>query len=75
MFLKKTADGKEHLEDKGTLEENDENGKHKKENGSAQKPTYYILRSCRGPEPAKLVEGLSSDLNAAWKYLDQNYNN
>ena len=24
-------------------------------------------------EPAKLIEGITSDLNAAWKYLDQNY--
>ena len=32
-----------------------------------------ILRSCLGLEPGKLIEGISSDLNSAWKYLDQNY--
>ena len=32
-----------------------------------------ILRSCLGAEPAKLVEGVSSDLSAAWKYFDENY--
>ena len=32
-----------------------------------------ILRSCLGPEPAKLVEGISTDLRSAWNYLDQNY--
>ena len=31
-----------------------------------------ILRSCLGPEPAKLVEGISTDLKSAWNYLDQN---
>ena len=32
-----------------------------------------ILRSCLRPEPAKLVEGISTDLKSAWNYLDQNY--
>ena len=32
-----------------------------------------VLRSCLGPEAAKLVEGLCTDLEAAWKYLDRNY--
>ena len=32
-----------------------------------------ILHSCLGPEPGELIEGISSDLNSAWKYLDQNY--
>lgn len=32
-----------------------------------------ILCSCLGPAPGKLIEGISSDLNSAWKYLDQNY--
>ena len=26
-----------------------------------------------GPEPATLIEGISSDLKSAWNYLDQNY--
>ena len=26
-----------------------------------------------GPEPAKLIEGISSDLKSSWNYLDQNY--
>ena len=29
----------------------------------------HVLR----PEQAKLVEGISTDLNSAWNYLDQNY--
>ena len=32
-----------------------------------------ILRSCLGPEPARLVDGISTGLKAAWNYLDQNY--
>ena len=28
-----------------------------------------------GPEPAKLVEGITTDLKSAWNYLDQNYGN
>ena len=32
-----------------------------------------ILRSCLGPEPAKLLEGISTDLKTGWIYLDQNY--
>ena len=35
--------------------------------------TIAILCSCLGPEAAKLIEGISSDLKAAWRYLDQNY--
>ena len=30
-----------------------------------------ILRSCLGPEPGKLIEGISLGLNSAWRYLDQ----
>jgi hypothetical protein len=26
-----------------------------------------------GPEPAKLIEGITTDLKTAWKYLDHNY--
>ena len=37
------------------------------------KDAISILRSCLGPEPAKLVEGISTDLKSAWNYLDQNY--
>ena len=32
-----------------------------------------ILRSCVGPEPGKLIKGISSDFNSAWKCLDQSY--
>lgn len=32
-----------------------------------------VLRSCLSSEPAKLIEEISSDLAAAWKYLDLNY--
>ena len=32
-----------------------------------------IVRSCLGPERSKLVDGISTDLKAAWNYLDQNY--
>ena len=49
--------------------------KHAIENHCNARDTIAILRSCLGPEPAKLIEGISSDLKAAWKYLDQNYGN
>ena len=39
----------------------------------SQRDAITILRSCLGPEPAKLVEGISTDLKAGWNYLDQNY--
>ena len=39
----------------------------------SQRDAITILRSCLGPEPAKLVDGISTDLKAAWNYLDQNY--
>ena len=39
----------------------------------SKKDAISILRSCLGPEPAKLVEGISTDLKSAWNYLDQNY--
>ena len=38
-----------------------------------ERDTLTILRSCLGAQPAKLIEGISSDLKTAWKYLDQNY--
>ena len=47
--------------------------KHAIENHYNARDTIAILRLCLGPEPAKLIEGISSDLKAAWKYLDQNY--
>ena len=45
---------------------------HAVENHCNARNTIAILRSCLGREPAKLIEGISSDLKAAWKYLDQN---
>lgn len=39
----------------------------------SERDAITVLRSCLGPEPAKLVEGITSDLKAAWKYLDRNY--
>jgi len=50
-----------------------EDFKHAVENRCSVRDTIAILRSCLGPEPAKLIEGISSDLKAAWRYLDQNY--
>lgn len=39
----------------------------------SQRDAITILRSCLGSELAKLVEGIRTDLKAAWNYLDQNY--
>lgn len=50
-----------------------EDFKHAVEKHCNTRDTIAILRSCLGPEPAKLIEGISSDLKAAWRYLDQNY--
>ena len=47
--------------------------KHAVEKQCNARDTIAILRSCLGPEPAKLIEGITSDLKAAWKYLDHNY--
>ncbi|CAB4001533.1 hypothetical protein AC249_AIPGENE2049 [Paramuricea clavata] len=47
--------------------------KHAVEAQYSKRDTLTVLRSCLSSEPAKLIEGISSDLNAAWKYLDQNY--
>ncbi|CAB3985756.1 Hypothetical predicted protein, partial [Paramuricea clavata] len=41
----------------------------------SERDTLTILRSCLNAQPAKLIEGISSDLKTAWKYLDQNYGN
>ena len=49
-----------------------EDFKHAVESRCDEKDSMTILRSCLGPEPGKLIEGISSDLNSAWKYLDQN---
>ena len=43
------------------------------ESRCCERDAIAILRSCLGTEPAKVVEGISSDLSAAWKYLDENY--
>ena len=50
-----------------------EDFKHAVEKRCNARDTIAILRSCLGPEPAKLIKGISSDLKAAWRYLDQNY--
>lgn len=47
--------------------------KHAVENHRNARDSIAILNSCLGPERAKFMEGISSDLKAAWKYLDQNY--
>ncbi|XP_028413823.1 uncharacterized protein LOC114536670 [Dendronephthya gigantea] len=47
--------------------------KHAVEAQYSERDTLTVLRSCLSSEPAKLIEGISSDLAAAWKYLDQNY--
>jgi hypothetical protein len=47
--------------------------KHAVEAQYSERDTLTVLRSCLGSEPAKLIEGISCDLKAAWKYLDQNY--
>ena len=43
------------------------------ESRCCERDAIAFLRSCLGTEPAKLVEGISSDLSAAWKYLHENY--
>ena len=50
-----------------------EDFKHAVETRCNERDAIAILRSCLGPEPAKQIEGISSDLKAAWRYLDQNY--
>ena len=46
---------------------------HAVEKHYSERDAITILRSCLGLEPAKLVDGISTDLRAAWNYLDQNY--
>ena len=46
---------------------------HAMESYYSERDAIAILRSCLGPEPSKLVDGISTDLKAAWNYLDQNY--
>ena len=48
---------------------------HAVESNCSERDAITILRSCLGSEPAKLVEGITTDLKAAWKYLDRNYGN
>ena len=50
-----------------------EDFRHAVEKRCNARDTIAILRSCLGSEPAKLIEGIGSDLKAAWRYLDQNY--
>ena len=47
--------------------------KHALESHCSERDAITVLHSCLGPEPAKLVEGLCTDLEAAWKYLHRNY--
>ena len=47
--------------------------KHAIESQCSERDTITILRSCLGPEPSKLVKGISTDLKTMWQYLDQNY--
>ena len=47
--------------------------KHAVENHCNARDSIAILRSCLGLERAEFIERISSDLKAAWKYLDQNY--
>ena len=46
---------------------------HAVESCYSERDAIAILRSCLGSEPSKLVDGISTDLKAAWNYLDQNY--
>jgi hypothetical protein len=46
---------------------------HAIEHHSSERDAITVLRSCLGPEPAKLIEGITTDLKTAWKYLDHNY--
>ena len=39
----------------------------------SERDAITVLRSGLGPEPAKLIEGIKTDLKTAWKYLDHNY--
>jgi hypothetical protein len=43
------------------------------ESRCSERDSITLLRTCLGPEPAKLIEGISSDLKTIWKYLDQIY--
>ena len=47
--------------------------KHAVENHCNARDSIAILRSCLGLERAEFIKRISSDLKAAWKYLDQNY--
>ena len=46
---------------------------HAIESHCSERDAITVLRSCLGPEPGKLIEGITTDLKAAWKYLDHNY--
>ncbi|CAB3985843.1 Hypothetical predicted protein, partial [Paramuricea clavata] len=46
---------------------------HAIEHHCSERDAITVLRSCLGPEPAKLIEGITTDLKTAWKYLDHNY--
>jgi hypothetical protein len=42
---------------------------HAIESHCSDRDAITILRSCLGPEPSKLVEGISTDLKVMWQYL------
>jgi putative heme iron utilization protein len=46
---------------------------HAIEHHSSERDAITVLLSCLGPEPAKLIEGITTDLKTAWNYLDHNY--
>jgi hypothetical protein len=46
---------------------------HAIESQCSERDAITILSSCLGPEPSKLVEGISTELKVMWQYLDQNY--
>ena len=47
--------------------------RHAVESKCSERDSITILRTCLGPEPSRLIEGISNDLKTVWKYLDQNY--
>ena len=46
---------------------------HSVESYYSERDAIAILRSCLGPEPSNLVDGIRTDLKAAWFYLDPNH--
>ena len=46
---------------------------HAIESHCSERDAITVLRSCLGPEPGKLIEGITTNLKAAWEYLIHNY--